>query len=252
VKQLEAKVGLITGGAGSIGRATARLFAAEGARVMLADIDAAALEIALAELPPESAASVVCDVTQPAQVEAMVAATIARFGRLDVLFSNAGNIGAIGPIEDYPLDSFAAVLDVHVMGAFLACKYAVPHLSAGASIVITSSIVGKRGSPGAYGYSVAKHAQVGLMRSLAKALAPRAIRVNTIHPGPVDNEFQLEVERRLSAVVKRDATAMINASIPLGRHARADEIARSVLYLASDASSFTTGTTLMVDGGSLG
>jgi NAD(P)-dependent dehydrogenase (short-subunit alcohol dehydrogenase family) len=98
----------------------------------------------------------------------------------------------------------------------------------------------------------AKHAQVGLMRALAKQVAPRRIRVNTIHPGPVDNAFQLEVERRLSAVIKRDATEFLNTQIPLGRHAQAAEIAQSVLYLASDASSFTTGTTLMVDGGMSG
>jgi NAD(P)-dependent dehydrogenase (short-subunit alcohol dehydrogenase family) len=252
VKQLEGKVCLITGGAGSIGFATARLFSEEGARVMLADLHAPALQRSVAELPAERAGFAVCDVTDPDQVEAAVTATVARFGKLDVLFSNAGNLGAIGPIEDYPLESFMAVLDVHVKGAFLACKYGVRHMNDGGSIVITSSIVGKRGSPGSYGYSVAKHAQVGLMRSLAKALAPRGIRVNTIHPGPIDNEFQLEVERRLTTIMKRDATAVLNASIPLGRHGRADEVARSVLYLASDASSFTTGTTLMVDGGSLG
>lgn len=252
MKQLDGKVCLITGGAGSIGLATARLFAAESALVMIADLNAPDLAAALADLPADRVASIVCDVTQPDQVEAAVAATVARFGKLDVLFSNAGNLGAMGPIEDYPLDSFMSVLDVHVKGAFLACKYGVAQMNDGASIVITSSIVGKRGSPGAYAYSTAKHAQVGLMRSLAKALAPRGIRVNTIHPGPIDNEFQLEVERRLSAILKKDATAMLNATIPLGRHGRADEVARSVLYLASDASSFTTGTTLMVDGGSLG
>jgi NAD(P)-dependent dehydrogenase (short-subunit alcohol dehydrogenase family) len=252
VNQLDGKVCLITGGAGSIGHATARLFAEEGARVMIADLDRPALAQAVADLPPERADSIVCDVTVPERVEAAVAATVARFGKLDVLFSNAGNIGAIGPIEEYPLDSFMSVLDVHVKGAFLTCKYGVRQMNDGGSIIITSSIVGKRGSPGAYAYSTAKHAQVGLMRSLAKGLASRAIRVNTIHPGPLDNEFQFEVERRLTAIVKRDATAMLNASIPLGRHGRADEVARSVLYLASDASSFTTGTTLMVDGGSLG
>jgi len=249
---LKDKVCLITGGAGSIGLATARLFAGEGARVMISDLQEAALQAAVAELPAERTGYVVADVTQPDQVAAAVDATVTRFGKLDVLFSNAGNIGAIGPIDDYPLDSFMEVLDVHVKGAFLCAKYAVPKMNDGGSIIITSSIVGVRGAPGAYGYSVAKHAQVGLMRSLAKGLAPRRIRVNTIHPGPVDNAFQLEVERRLGEITKRDMTAALNASIPLGRHARADEIAQSVLYLASDASSFTTGTTLLVEGGMSG
>jgi NAD(P)-dependent dehydrogenase (short-subunit alcohol dehydrogenase family) len=248
--QLNGKTALITGGAGSIGFASASAFAREGARVMLVDLNESDLQAAVEKLPAGRAGYVVADVTEPDAVQRYIDATVARFGKIDVLFSNAGNIGTIAPIEDYPLDVFRSVLDVHVVGAFLACKYAVPQMNDGGSIVITSSIVGVRGSPGAFGYSVAKHAQVGLMRSLAKALAPRRIRVNTIHPGPVDNAFQLEVERRLSIVLKKDATAVLNASIPLGRHAHADEIARSVLYLASDASSFTTGTTLIVDGGS--
>jgi NAD(P)-dependent dehydrogenase (short-subunit alcohol dehydrogenase family) len=249
---LDGKVCLITGGAGSIGRATAKLFTHEKACVMIADLDEGDLQRAVGELPADRAGYVVCDVTQPAQMEAAVDATVMRFGKLDVLFSNAGNIGAMGPIEDYPLEEFMAVLDVHVKGAFLACKYAVPQMNDGGSIVITSSIAGMRGSAGGFGYSTAKHAQVGLMRCLAKALAPRRIRVNTIHPGPVDNDFQLEVEHRIGAMTKRDATAAFNAAIPLGRHARPDEIAKSVLYLASDLSSFTTGAILMVDGGLLG
>jgi len=248
--RLGGKTALITGGAGSIGFASATALAGEGARVMLIDLNEGDLQAAIARLPADRAGYVVADVTRPESVQRYVDATVARFGKIDVVFSNAGNIGTIAPIEDYPLDVFQSVLDVHVVGAFLACKYAVPQMNDGGSIIITSSIVGVRGSHGEFGYSVAKHAQVGLMRSLAKALAPRRIRVNTIHPGPVDNAFQLEVERRLSIVLKKDATAMLNASIPLGRHARAEEIAQTVLFLASDASSFTTGTTMVIDGGS--
>jgi NAD(P)-dependent dehydrogenase (short-subunit alcohol dehydrogenase family) len=247
--QLAEKTALITGGAGSIGFATANLFAREGARVMLVDLDEGDLRAAVAKLPAGRAGYVVGDVTKADQTQRYVDETVARFGKIDVLFSNAGNLGAIAPIEDYPLDVFQSVLDVHVIGAFLAAKYAVPQMNDGGSIIITSSIVGVRGSPGAFGYSVAKHAQVGLMRSLAKQLARRRIRVNTIHPGPVDNDFQLEVERRMSIVLQKDATAMLNASIPLGRHAQAGEIAAAVLFLASDASSFTTGSTFMADGG---
>jgi NAD(P)-dependent dehydrogenase (short-subunit alcohol dehydrogenase family) len=246
---LRGKTALITGGSGSIGFATATAFVREGARVMLVDLQEVALQAAVAKLPADRAGYVVADVSQAEAAQRYVAATVERFGKIDVLFSNAGNLGAIAPIEDYPLEEFESVLDVHVKGAFLACKYAVPQMNDGGSIIITSSIVGVRGSPGAFGYSVAKHAQVGLMRSLAKQLAKRRIRVNTIHPGPVDNAFQGEVERRLSIILKHDATAALNAAIPLGRHARPEEIAESVLFLASDASSFTTGTTLMADGG---
>jgi len=138
---------------------------------------------------------------------------------------------------------------VHVRGAFLAAKYAVPQMNDGGSIIITSSIVGTQGAPGVYAYVTAKHAQVGLMRSLAKELAPRHIRVNTLHPGPIDNSFQAAVEANLSQAMGRDATDYLNQIIPLGRHARPEEIARTALFLASDDSSFTTGATMMVDGG---
>jgi NAD(P)-dependent dehydrogenase (short-subunit alcohol dehydrogenase family) len=248
-KQLQDKVCLITGGAGSIGLATARLFHAEGAKVMLLDLNADALAQAAAAVGDAGVAWVKADITNSDQVKAGVAATVRQFGQIDVLFSNAGNFGTIAPIADYPEDVFDAVLAVHVKGAFLVAKHAVPQMNDGGSIVITSSIVGVKGDPCVYGYITAKHAQVGLMRVLAKELAARNIRVNTIHPGPVDNAFQSRVEDSLGGVLGRDATAFFNDIIPLKRHVRAEEVARSVLYLASDASSFTTGSLLMVDGG---
>jgi NAD(P)-dependent dehydrogenase (short-subunit alcohol dehydrogenase family) len=248
-KQMQDKVCVITGGAGSIGLAAAKLLHAEGAKVMLLDLDAGALAQAAAAIGGERVAWAVADITRSDQVKAGIAETVRRFGKIDVLFSNAGNFGVVAPIADYPEDVFDAVLAVHVKGAFLACKHAVPQMNDGGSIIITSSIVGVKGDPGVYGYITAKHAQVGLMRVLAKELAARNIRVNTIHPGPVDNAFQLRVEQNLSGVLGRDATAFFNDIIPLKRHVRADEVARSVLYLASDASSFTTGSLLMVDGG---
>ena len=172
-----------------------------------------------------------------------------RFGKIDVLFSNAGNFGVVAPIADYPEDVFDSVLAVHVKGAFLCAKHAVPLMNDGGSIIITSSVAGVTGDPGVYGYITAKHAQVGLMRVLAKELAGRNIRVNTLHPGPVENQFQLNVEKKLGELIGRDGTAFFNEIIPLHRHVKAEEVARSVLFLASDASSFTTGSLLMVDGG---
>jgi len=248
-KQLQDKVCLITGGAGSIGLATAKLFQAEGASVMLMDLDADVLARAAAALGGDRVAWVKADVTNSAQVKAGVGETVRKFGKIDVLFSNAGNFGAIAPIADYPEEVFDSVLAVHVKGAFLAAKHAVPSMNDGGAIVITSSIVGVKGDACVYGYITAKHAQVGLMRVLAKELAGRNIRVNTIHPGPVDNAFQAQVEVGLSGVLGRNATAFFDEIIPLKRHVRAEEVARSVLYLASDASSFTTGSLLMVDGG---
>jgi NAD(P)-dependent dehydrogenase (short-subunit alcohol dehydrogenase family) len=246
---LDGKVCVITGAAGSLGAATARLFLAEGARLMLVDRRGEDLARVAAALDHRDVALATADVTRATEVSAAVDATVQRFGPIDVVFSNAGNFGAVAPIADYPEDVFDAVCAVHVRGAFLLCKYAVPAMADGGSIVITSSVAATRGDPGVYAYITAKHAQVGLMRCLAKELAPRRIRVNTIHPGPIDNDFQRNVENGLSAAIGRDGTAFFNEMIPLGRHGTPDEIARSVLYLASDQSSFTTGAMLMVDGG---
>jgi len=246
--KLDGKVAIVTGGAGSLGLAAARLFLAEGAKVMLADIVQPALAQAAADLGG-AVAAMVADVTQSASVERLVAATVARWGAIDVLFSNAGNFGTVAPIESYPEDVFDAVYAVHVRGAFLMSKYVVPRMRDGGSIIITSSVAGTRGDPGVHGYITAKHAQIGLMRCLAKELAPRRIRVNTIHPGPIDNSFQHAVELGLGSIIHGDGAAFFNSMIPLRRHGSPEEVARTVLYLASDDSSFTTGATLMVDGG---
>jgi NAD(P)-dependent dehydrogenase (short-subunit alcohol dehydrogenase family) len=247
--QMQDKVCVITGGAGSIGIASAKLLHAEGAKVMLIDLDEDALKKAAAAIGNDRVAWAKADVTKSNEVKAVMAGAVDRFGTIDVLFSNAGNFGTVAPVTDYPEDVFDAVLAVHVKGTFLAAKHALPRMNDGGSIIITSSIVGVKGDPGASAYITAKHAQVGLMRVLAKEVAPRNIRVNTIHPGPVDNAFQLNVEKHLSGPLGRDATAFFDEVIPLKRHVRAEEVARSVLYLASDASSFTTGSLLMVDGG---
>jgi NAD(P)-dependent dehydrogenase (short-subunit alcohol dehydrogenase family) len=250
-QQMQDKVCVITGGAGSIGAATAKLLLNEGAKIMLVDLSDASLKKAAAAIGggEDSLAWCAADVTNSDQVKNSIARTVSRFGKIDVLFSNAGNFGGVAPITEYPEEVFDSVIAVHVKGAFLAAKHAVPQMNDGGSIIITSSIVGVKGDPGVYGYITAKHAQVGLMRVLAKELAGRNIRVNSIHPGPVDNDFQSNVEKNLTGVLGRDATQFFNDIIPLHRHVRAEEVARSVLYLASDASSFTTGSLLMVDGG---
>ena len=246
---LDKKTCIITGGAGSIGLATARLFLAEGANVVLVDLDRDTLDRAAAGLPEDRVALAAADVTDAASTRAYVDLAVSRFGGIDVLFSNAGIFGTVAPIADYPVDLFDLVQAVHVRGAFLAAQHAVPHMRRGGSIVITSSVAATRGDAGVYAYITAKHAQTGLMRCLAKELAPRGIRVNTVNPGPVDNGFQLAVEQGLGAAIGADGTEFFNGLIPMGRHANPEEVARAVLYLASDQSSFVTGTMLMVDGG---
>jgi NAD(P)-dependent dehydrogenase (short-subunit alcohol dehydrogenase family) len=249
MKRLEGKVCVVTGGAGSVGLATARLFLGEGARVALIDLQQTELDRAAERLGNPSVMTVVADISRDQEVAAAIDAVDARLGPIDVLFSNAGNFGAVAPISVYPEAAFDAVYAVHVKGAFLLCKHATPRMRDGGSVIITSSVAGVRGDPGVYGYIVAKHAQIGLMRCLAKELAPRRIRVNTVHPGPIDNSFQQAVEADLANVIKRDGAEFFNAMIPLGRHGTPEEVAQSVLYLASDESRFTTGSRLMVDGG---
>jgi len=252
MKELQDKVCLVTGGAGSIGLESARLFQEEGGRVFLVDLDEKALSAAAGELGGDQVAWSVADVSKADDTRAYLDKAVATFGKIDVLFSNAGNAGVIAPIVDYPDDVFDRVQAVHVRGAYNACKYGLPRMNDGGSIIITSSVAAFRGDPGATAYITAKIAQIGLMRCVAREAAPRRIRVNTIHPGPTDNSFQAGLENDLGAILKRDATAMFNELIPLGRHASPREIARSVLYLASDQSSFTTGTMLSVTGGMAG
>jgi NAD(P)-dependent dehydrogenase (short-subunit alcohol dehydrogenase family) len=247
--QLSGKTCLITGGAGSIGLATARLFLAEGAQVTLVDLGEEPRERVMAAFGGLPADYVSADVSRALDVEHCVAATVSRWGKIDVLFSNAGNFGVVAPIGAYPEDVFDSVYAVHVKGALLLCKFAVGQMNDGGSVIITSSIAGMRGDPGVYAYITAKHAQVGLMRCLAKELAPRRIRVNTLHPGPIDNAFQAKVEADVGRIIGRDATQFFNEMIPLARHGTADEVAKAALFLASDQSSFTTGAALMVDGG---
>lgn len=252
MNRLQGKVALITGGESGIGLETARLFVAEGASVHLAGIDEPRLHAAGAELGDHAGTSLT-DVTDSGQVRAAVEAAVARFGRLDVVFSNAGISGAVGtPVAEYPEEIFARVLAVHVLGAFHVLKHAVPAMNDGGSIVITSSVVGLTGAPGAAGYVTAKHAQVGLMRTAARELADRRIRVNTIHPGPTDTAFQHAIEMTATGAPQERAAEIFEQMIPLRRHATPAEIARSVLYLACDDSSFVTGSTHAVDGGMTG
>ncbi len=246
--RVQGKAAIITGGEGSIGMATARALVAEGARVCLVGLVADELRAGAASLG-DAARWAVADVTDSAGVKDAVAGAVEAFGRLDVVVSNAGISGVIAPVADYPEDVFDQVLAVHVRGSFLVCKHSLPYLERGASIVITSSVVGLTSDAGICAYATAKHAQVGLMRTLAKEAAPRGIRVNTIHPGPVDNEFQHRIEMAATGADSARAASIFEKLIPLARHAAPDEIARAMLFLASDESSFITGATLAVDGG---
>jgi NAD(P)-dependent dehydrogenase (short-subunit alcohol dehydrogenase family) len=248
---LDGKVCIVTGAAGSLGRAVAARFLTEGARVMLVDRDAAPLAEAAATLAaaPGQVATNAADVADSKATRDYVDATVAAFGGVDVLFSNAGISGPILPVTEYPEDVFDRVLAVNLKGSFLACKHALPLMRSGGAIVMTASVVGVTSDPGICAYAASKHALIGLMRTVAKEAAGQGIRVNAVAPGPIDNGFQREVERGLTGVLGRDGGAFLDSVIPMHRHGRAEEIAEAVLFLASDRSSFTTGSVLMADGG---
>jgi NAD(P)-dependent dehydrogenase (short-subunit alcohol dehydrogenase family) len=247
------KAALITGGAGSIGQAAARALLAEGASVMLADLDEAALSAAAASLggdgPGAAIAWQVCDVTVEDQVSAAVAETVSRFGALDVAFSNHGIHLDHALLTEFPVDMFRQVLEVNVVGSMLVCKHALRAISDGGSLIINSSVTGLVGIPEIAAYVTSKHALVGLMRTAAKEMAGRRVRVNSLHPGPVENAFQLSAEVEGTGRPEDEARAIFDAMIPLGRHASPDEIAAAVVYLASDESAFMTGHTFTLDGG---
>jgi NAD(P)-dependent dehydrogenase (short-subunit alcohol dehydrogenase family) len=247
--RLNGKVALITGGAGSIGATTARRFVAEGARVVVCDLDREAVDAVARELGADVAAACVADVTDSEQVRAAVALAVERFGGLDVAFANAGIVGAIAPVVEYPEDVFDQVIAVNVRGPFLVARHALAVMRDGGSLIITSSVVGLTSDPGIAGYATSKHAVVGLMRTAAKEMAGRGIRVNTVHPGPVDNAFQHRIEVTATGAPEDRASEIFEEMIPLGRHATAEEVASAVLYLASDESAFLTGHTLALDGG---
>lgn len=247
---MDGKCCIVTGGAGNIGLASASLLLSEGAKVMLVDRSQGDLDQAAAGLDGGDVLTAAADVTDAADTKGYISQAMEAWGQLDVLFSNAGLSGTNAPIIDYPEDIFDEVIDVNVKGSFLALKYAIPHMTSGGSIIVTSSIMGVLARPNSVGYITSKHALVGMVRCVAREVAAQNIRVNILAPGPTDNDFQATIEDRISKTMGIDATEMLNKQmIPLGRHAAPEEIARSVLFLASDQSSFSTGSVFMADGG---
>ena len=246
---MDGKHCVITGGAGSVGLASAKALAEAGATIMLVDRDIAALEKAADSIGANNTLVVAADISKTSEVQAFVKQAAESWEKIDVVFANAGISGTNASVADFPEDIFDDVLDVNVRGTFLTLKHAIPHIRDGGSIVVTSSIMGVRTRPGTVGYITSKHALIGMVRCVARELAGRNIRANIIAPGPLENEFQQTIEDRVSAAMGVNATEMLNNMIPLGRHGTAEEISRAVLFLASDQSSFTTGAVLMADGG---
>jgi NAD(P)-dependent dehydrogenase (short-subunit alcohol dehydrogenase family) len=247
-RRLAGKVAIITGAASGIGAASARLFAAEGATLALADIDEAAVAALAAEIVGNGGDAIAqrTDVSDSGQVAAMVDAAVARLGRLDVLFSNAGIGGAGVPVTETPEEAWDRIVDVNLKGGFLCAKYAIPHLLAGGggAVIFTASELALVGSPGGAVYCASKAGLIGMARAMALDHGAEGLRVTCICPGATDTPMLWR-----NVPDRAEEEASLAARMALGRVGRAEEIARAALFLASDDASFVTGTALVVDGG---
>ena len=244
--RLENKVALISGGARGMGAVEARLFAREGARVVIGDIleaEGRQVEAQINESGGECL-FVHLDVTDESHWERAVAATVARFGRLDVLVNNAG-IFPMARVEDTTVESWDQVMDINAKGVFLGTKHAIPEMrkAGGGSIINISSVAGLIGSSHSASYNASKGAVRLLTKSTAIQYGSEGIRANSVHPGLIETE--------MSAAMRSDEPLLRRrlASTPMRRAGQPEEVAYGVLYLASDESSFITGSELVIDGG---
>jgi NAD(P)-dependent dehydrogenase (short-subunit alcohol dehydrogenase family) len=244
------KVAIVTGASSGIGYATARLFAQEGAKVVVSARRRAALDALVARIEEEGgqAVAVAGDVRDEAVATALVDVAIERFGGLDVAFNNAGSVGEMRPVFDVSLAEWRETLEVNLTSAFLGAKYQVPAMieRGGGSLIFTSSFVGCTvGFPGMAAYAASKAGQIGLMQVIAAEFGAKGIRANAILPGGTDTP----ANHANAPGATPDVRAFVEGLHALKRMAAPEEIARAALFLASDASSFTTGTALLADGG---
>lgn len=251
MERLKNKVAVITGGAGGIGFATAKLLLKEGAMVVIVDINKQKLEKASNDLDHENLAYCVADVSKVNDTKKFVDKTLEVFGKIDIFFANAGIEGTSKPISDYPEDIFDQVIAVNLKGVWLGCKHVIPKMKDGGSVMITSSVAGLKGFNGLGAYVASKHAVVGIMRVAALEYASKKIRVNTIHPGPVNNDMMRRIEKDMSPKNPEEVLKNFEAAVPFGRYVESSEIADMALFLASDESKFVSGCTHVVDGGML-
>lgn len=257
MSRLHNRVALITGGASGMGAASAARFVAEGAKVLIADIDEAGATAVAERLGAAQCRAIACDHTRPEDNEAAVALAVEAFGRLDILFNNAGIPFANDAIERVDDETLRRIVDVDLIGPFLMTRAAVPalrqaagSLPGGAAILYTSSLQGIAARPFVSPYTAAKHGVVGLARSLALELARDNIRVNALCPVATDTPMLPQfLPPDLPAEQAAGMRERLIKGIPLRRLAEADDIAQAAVFLASDEARMITGVALPIDGG---
>lgn len=252
MERVNNKVAVITGASGGIGKETAQRLLQEGAKVVLVDLDQAQLDQVKAELDQYGEClAIQANVTEEQDVKNFVKMTIQKLGRIDIFFNNAGIEGKVQPITDTSLEDFLKVQAVNVTGVFLGLKHvlAVMIKQNSGSVINMSSNAGLDGTIYLAPYVASKHAVTGMTKSAALEVAQYKIRVNSIHPSPVNTRMMRSIETGFMPENATDAQSQFAQKIPLGRYGEAHEIASLVLFLASDESQFITGAQYRIDGG---
>lgn len=250
---LRGKVAIITGAAGGIGKETARQMADAGARVTLVDLHLDAITEAANQLGfnAEQYVAVAADVSKEEDVKKFVDETMNKFGRVDILFNNAGIEGKFSLIKDTTVETLDLVLNVNVKGVFYGMKHVIPIMTEqkSGSIINNSSVAGHIGFPGLAPYTASKHAVIGLTKAAALEVAETGVRVNAICPAPINTRMMRAVEAGAAPDAPDAVKEQFTAAIPLKRYGEVEETAKLVLFLASDDSQFITGSAYLIDGG---